>query len=234
MQGGARSARALGGRRGWVGVVLLLGLTLPGAVQAAGESKLTETDGSPLGSPYAGWVKRAHAPLPTGRIRIGFEGCPRHPELYGCVRTDRPRTIHLSPDVRSRRAVFFHELGHVFDLTTLRPRDRAGFKRLHGRANRSWWSGENPTAEWFAEAYSLCARYGTRWPRSVLTTYRYRPSPRRARSSCELIRASVDRPSAKPPTPPPAPPIVTEPPPQAPPAETPPEDPRCWLLIFCA
>jgi hypothetical protein len=105
---------------------------------------------------------------------------------------DRPGTIHLRPSLHSPRAVFFHELGHVFDLTLLDHADRRRFARIHRRSGR-WFGGPNSPGEWFADSYSLCARYGPRLQAHAATSYAYRPSAGRHRASCRLIRAVAKR-----------------------------------------
>ena len=55
--------------------------------------------------------------------------------------------------------MLLHELGHVYDLTVLSNRDRGRFRRIMRMPHSAWWKGKRPLAEWFAEAYSWCARY---------------------------------------------------------------------------
>jgi hypothetical protein len=97
------------------------------------------------------------------------------------------------------------------------------------------WGGRNPTGEWFAEAYSLCGRFGPRLPARASATYGYRPSARRHRASCRVIRHAAATPGHRVEKPA-SPPTLTEPPPPAPaPPESPPPEPappQCFLLIF--
>jgi len=217
--------------------VAAAGTALAPGADAARPLKLVKPGGGALGEPFAGWAREAHVPLPRGRVRVSLAGCPRRPDLVGCVVIRRPRTIHLRREARRPRWVFLHELGHVFDLTVMRPRDRRAFKRAQGRPRAAWWRGGHPLGEWFAEAYSLCARYGssTRAAQAA-TTYSYRPTARRHRASCAVIREAAREPRRRPRPPRHAPPRVTEPPPQPPqaPPRLPPEDPdECFLLVFC-
>jgi hypothetical protein len=227
---------ALGSLVAAVLAALLVAALAPSA-EAARPLKLTNVRGTPLSGPFAGWARAAHVPLPRGRVRVSLAGCPRRPDLVGCVVTRRPRTIHLRTDARRPRWVFLHELGHVFDLTVMGRADRRAFKRVHGRSGGPWWRGDQPAGEWFAEAYSLCARFGsaTRAARAT-TTYSYSPSARRHRASCRVIRAAAREPRRRPGPPREAPPRLTEPPPPpagAPPPQ-PPQDPdECFLMVFC-
>ena len=110
-----------------------------------------------------------------------------------------------------------HELGHVYDLTVLSNRDRGEFRQDHAQAAPQWWKGKVPLAEWFAEAYSWCARYSRIVSVDEYAIYDYDPTPAQHRSTCSLIkRAARDN---TPPKPPPAPPVVTGDP--APPAAPP-------------
>jgi hypothetical protein len=127
--------------------------------------------------------------------------------------------VYIKPGLRHPRTVLLHELGHVYDLTVLSNRDRSAFKRIMRMPGRRWWSGKRPVAEWFAEAYSWCARYARIVSVERYAIYDYDPSSRQHRASCSLIkRAARDR---TPPAPAPAPPVVTgDPvPPPAPPVE---------------
>ena len=72
---------------------------------------------------------------------------------------------------------------------------------------RRWWSGKRPLAEWFAEAYSWCARYSRIVSVDKYAIYKYDPTAKQHRDSCSLIkRAARDR---TPPAPGPTPPEVT-------------------------
>ena len=216
-------------------MLALVAAAAPSA-DAAHPLELSDLRGRPLAGPYAAWARAAHVSLPPGRVRVSLAGCPRRPDLVGCVVTRRPRTIHLRPGARRPRWVFLHELGHVFDLTVMGRSDRRAFARVHGRGDRPWWRGEAPLAEWFAEAYSLCARYGSATSAArAATTYDYSPSARRHRRSCRVIRrAALEARPRRDRRPAPAPPRLTEPPPAATTPPEPPEDPdRCFLLVFC-
>src|SRR3954470_19303468 len=108
-----------------------------------------------------------------------------------------------------------HELGHVYDLTVFSNRDRGRFRRIM-KTHASWWTGDRPLAEWFAEAYSWCARSRRIVSVARYAIYDYDPTPAQHRSTCSLIRTSAR--DHTPPEPPKAPPIVTgDPAPPSPP-----------------
>jgi hypothetical protein len=184
--------------------------------------------GRALGAPVHKWLHQAKAPLVRGRVRILIGRCPGAPDFVGCIFTRRPRVIYLSREARQPRAVLYHELGHTFDLTVLRPRHRRAFKRLMGIRTRGWFTSRPPAAEYFADAYALCAdRRRLRTARAA-TPYGYRATPGRHRAACALIRDAPpkpkpDKPSKPPPPRPPsdAPPVAepTQPPPSGPPPE---------------
>jgi hypothetical protein len=191
---------------------------------------------------YHRWLHRARVPLVRGRITIIRRGCPHRPRFAGCVFTNRPRRLYLRPGARSPRHVYYHELGHVFDLRVMRNKHRRAFKRVMHLGHRRWWGGVSPPAELFAEAYAACAHYGrVRRERVGLSAYTYRPTLHQHRAACRLIARAAPKPGHNPP-PQPAPkppPVITEPSRAAPPPPTsskPPGDPDehsgplDWLL----
>ena len=146
-------------------------------------------------------------PTVAARVTVRLTGCPALPRAAGCVITDRPTVVYLRTDVRHPRAVMLHELGHVYDLMVLANNDRGAFRRIMRRPRALWWSGKVPLAEWFAEAYSWCARHARIVSVARYAIYGYNPTPAQHRETCSLIRrAARDR---KPPAAAPAPPIVT-------------------------
>jgi hypothetical protein len=161
-----------------------------------------------------------------GRLRILIGRCPGAPDFVGCIFTRRPRAIYLSRAARQPRAVLYHELGHTFDLRVLQPRHRRTFKRLMGIRTRGWFTSRPPAAEYFADAYALCAERKRLSTARAATPYGYRATPGRHRAACALIRdaARPDKPRRKPPRPAPpgdAPPVAEppQPPPSPPPGE---------------
>ncbi len=218
--------------------VAIAALCIPAA--AAAERPATTVvgaDGQPL-KRETGWAHGSAVPLPPGKITVRFADCPRYPRFDACVQSWRPRTIWMKPGLYGARAVFLHEVGHVFDMTVLRNGDRASFKRIHGHGSR-WWRGAQPPAEWFADAYSLCARRRSLSKRPAVTNYGYAPTPARHAATCRLlgrIGKRLDGAPLPPPDPPAeTPPVVTDIPTVAP-APSPPQQwkpYRCALILTC-
>lgn len=202
---------------------------------AAAETKVVNADGASL-SRHTGWARSSLVPAPPGRIVIRYGDCPRHPRFVACVQTWRPRTIFMRRGLANERAVFLHELGHVFDLTVMSRADRMEFKRLHGRRG-AWFGGNDPPAEWFGDAYALCARRRAIARRPAPSVYEYAPTPYRHAASCRLIERSAKR--LEPQRPKPVPPVVVEeqPPvqPAPAPAPAPPAQPQPqrWYPYTC-
>jgi hypothetical protein len=182
------------------------------------------------------WLHQAKAPLVRGRVHVLIGRCPGASDFVGCIFTRRPRVIYLSPAARRPRAVLYHELGHTFDLQVLRPRDRKKFKQLMGIRTRGWFGSSPPAAEWFADAYALCAERRGLFRARAATPYGYKATPARHGRACALIRDAAarrdgrkrrpptDAPKvAEPPQPPPSPPPGEQAPPSGP--YQPPADP---------
>ena len=170
---------------------------------------------------WQAWADASRMPTVKGRIRLRLARCPAMPRAAGCVYTRRPRTIWLRPTAGDPRGTLLHELGHTYDLLVLSNRDRAAVSRIFHRSRRAWWKGRIPTAEWFAEGYSWCARYARIKSLRRYASYRYRPTPAQHRRLCQVIvRAAGDRHA---PQPAPAAPPTTrpDPPPPPPPSQTP-------------
>jgi len=179
--------------------------------------KLVTGGGKRLSGQWQSWANASLVPTVTGQVVIQLTGCPGLPKAAGCVYTKQPRVVYLKPGLSHPRGVLLHELGHVYDLTVMSNTDRGQFRRIMGRPHAQWWTGRIPLAEWFAEAYSWCARYSKIVSVDEYTIYDYDPSPAQHRSTCALIRrAARDKTPPKPPT---APPVVTGDP--APPAAPP-------------
>jgi hypothetical protein len=111
--------------------------------------------------PYQRWVDEAQVATPDVTIAV-IEGEPeRCSGADGC--TDGT-AIWIQPIpgwLAGTRLAFLHELGHVFDFTTLPEWARAQFRVLTGYATKPWADeGERlGLAELFAESWRLCA-----WP----------------------------------------------------------------------
>src|SRR4051794_30639140 len=204
------------------GLGVLAGLLMPRAVLATpiaarGAVRLVSPEGSSLGGRWQSWANGSLVPTVTGRVTVRLTGCPGLPKVAGCVYTSQPRVIYLRANLPSPRGVILHELGHVYDLTVISDTDRDRFKQIMRVPKAKWWSGTRPLAEWFAEAYSWCARYSRIVSVKKFAIYHYDPTPTQHRRTCSLIKSAArDR---TPPAPPNAPPVVTGDP--APPATQP-------------
>src|SRR4051794_1495569 len=198
------------------------GLLVPRGAQAApvaarGAVRLVGSEGSPLRGRWQAWANGSRVPTVAGRVMVRLTGCPGLPRAAGCVYTRQPRVIYLKTALRDPRAVILHELGHVYDLTVFSDRDRGRFRTILGVPHRRWWRGKPAVAEWFAEAYSWCARYARIVSVKSYSIYRYDPRPSQHRRACALIRRAAR--NHTPPAPPKAPPVVGDPaPPASPPA----------------
>jgi hypothetical protein len=207
-----------------VGLGVGLGLPLLRAASGApvagrGAVRLVTPSGKRMPGKWQAWANASLVPTVSGRVTVRVTGCPGLPKAAGCVYTRQPRVVYIKPGLRHPRSVLLHELGHVYDLTVLSNRDRSEFKKIMRTPGRRWWSGKRPVAEWFAEAYSWCARYARIVSVDRYAIYDYDPTSTQHRASCSLIkRAARDR---TPPAPAPTPPEVTgDPvPPPAPPIE---------------
>lgn len=175
--------------------------------------------GKPLRGPWHRYLHQAKVPLVNGPLKVFLDGCPGRPKLAGCVFTRRRYRIYLRRRLYDPRWVFYHELGHLFDLRVLRRRHRSAFKRIIHLRGRPWFGGRRPPGEQFAEAYSYCARYrrvrGTTI--SSRAAYGYRATAAQHLAVCELISNAAAKPPPRP-DPPMAPPVIVEP---EPPAATP-------------
>jgi hypothetical protein len=206
-------------RRGFRLALLLLTALVIAAPALARRSVFVDQGGRPLRGQLHTWLLHSKAPLPPGRIVIRRVPCPHNPILAGCVYTLRPRTVYLLPGLRIQaRRIFYHELGHVFDLTVLNGRERARFKRIIGIHRSGWLRGALPPSEWFGDGYSLCSMHARLGRRPAPTPYGYAPSPRAHARVCRLIRSAAKPHGRRPTRPKNPPPVIDVPPP--PPGQT--------------
>lgn len=192
---------------------MLCSLALAGVAEAR-LPQLVTTTGKHLGGNWTRLLGQAKVPLVSGKVQLVFTGCPHRPDLAACVLTRHPRRIYLRRSLRQRRTIFFHELGHVFDLKRLNRAERRSFKAGLGLEG-GWYTGASPPAELFADGYSLCARHRSITGRPPPTAYGYSPAPQQHAAVCRLIRRAADSHGAKPQAPK-RPPAVVEPPPPPP------------------
>ena len=124
------------------------------------------------------WADEAH--VPTASATVVQEGSREYSA------TTIGATIHwaydsgATHDFALSRPLLYHELGHVYDFTTLSNRRRLRIgKILYGF---SWlWD-----REWFAMAYSYCALGAYPWPGWF--GYGYGPPAAKQRRVCHIIR----------------------------------------------
>jgi hypothetical protein len=184
--------------------------------------------GHPIRGKLHLWLHQAKVPLVRGRVQVRRVPCPLSPRLAGCVLFARPRTMYLSPNLYELRRIFYHELGHVFDLRVLNMRERRHFKRIVGIHRRGWFRGGLPPAEWFADGYASCAVRLRLRRRVRPTPYGYAATRGQHARVCRLIRAAA-KPRGRPPQRPKNPPRVVEVEPP-PPQETQPSQGGCTLV----
>jgi hypothetical protein len=142
--------------------------------------------------PAFGHTATTHVP-----VTLHQASCPGVEDALGCYFEDPVGTYNVywaDGDVLT----LYHELGHVYDATSLTDRYRLEFMDImhvgHSLSDWRTWlindSGATPN-EWFAEAYGRCAIHmGTGLP----TAYWYDPTRAQHRAICALIwHADRDR-----------------------------------------
>jgi hypothetical protein len=149
----------------------------------------------PDGSPATGWQQladRALVPTPPGTVVFTVQDClqagaPECTEPW----SDPPR-IHIPhPGTAEDRELLLHGLGHVFDVQFMTLGFRDAFESVMGLAGRPWtYNADGAPGEWFAEAYSQCAR-GPRYYGPG--TYEYSPTQLQSRWACWIIRRAAAR-----------------------------------------
>lgn len=137
--------------------------------------------------PYQTWANLALVPTPQVEVNVIAAPCPDAPAWVAACSLVGLHQIYIGPDGRNAH-VFLHELGHVYDDTSMTDATRAKFMAImHLRGPWVRPLGKNAPAEKFAEAYSLCARHKT--IRSFYYgVYNYTPSPRQHLRVCALMQ----------------------------------------------
>lgn len=134
------------------------------------------------------WISHANVRLPQiSRLTIKKEPCPALANA-SCVVTNSPSTIYLLPS-DDNKYTLLHELGHVYDRTTMPSWQRRAFRRIM-KYKQPWESGwrnnllvSPGVVELFADAYMSCATS------SVLTGgYGWWPTRRQYRRVCHMLR----------------------------------------------
>lgn len=122
--------------------------------------------------PYQRWVDEGKVPTPD--LAVSIREMSQRDPAWPCPNTTGftpaacviPETAEIYLDTARLHSVVrgtvWHELGHLFDFESLSPSDRDRFARLIGWPEDPWASSTTgmPAGEYFAEAYSLCARLG--------------------------------------------------------------------------
>ena len=165
-------------------------------VAGRGAVRLVTPSGKRMPGKWQAWANASLVPTVSGRVTVRVTGCPGLPKAAGCVYTRQPRVVYIKPGLRHPRSVLLHELGHVYDLTVLSNRDRGEFKKIMRTPYRRWWSGKRPLAEWFAEAYSWCARYSRIVSVDKYAIYDYDPTLEAASRLVLADQARSARPDA--------------------------------------
>ena len=122
-------------------------------------------------------------PLPPGLIVIHEANCLGGVDPWSCYFDG---TIWLTAEHAGNAPVFLHELGHAYDERVLKPRHRRLFMRWAGI--RQGWTAVG--SEFFASAYSLCARHRS-LPEHPDTQYGWAPTQALHDKSCWLIRRAA-------------------------------------------
>lgn len=120
----------------------------------------------PMGAtrPWNSWVEEDWMPTPAVTISLveNTSGC-----AVALACTDGYSTLWIMP-IGTGKGVLYHELGHIFNYAYLLnyPERQEVVKKLMGHPRLEWGWVESSTSvrtgtEYFADAYSLCARTRT-------------------------------------------------------------------------
>ena len=177
-------------------------------------------DGEQIHGKRHRWLHQSKMPLVKGRLQLITGACPGRPSFAGCIFLRQPRRLYMRAGAPNPQGIIYHELGHSFDLTLLRPRGRRAFKRTLKLSGGGWFSGGRQPAELFAEAYALCSRFGMKRPAAnelgwTGSVYRYRPSRRQHRAACRIIAAAGAKRRRRAQPAPDTPPVIKQPSPPA-------------------
>lgn len=150
-----------------VAAVSLTAIVLAAIAPAASAHTIIRCEGV-CELPYQRFVDESLVPTPNVEVTVREQNPPCVVgggfKPFGCTFYE-PGAIEIVmlPHQWMMRGTFFHELGHVYDDSEVQPWQREAFSEL-AVANGRPWGNELPWGEgvdeWFAEAYSLCAR----WP----------------------------------------------------------------------
>jgi hypothetical protein len=141
---------------------------------ASAHTTITEPVGARY--PYQAWVDTASVPTPETTVTISES-------VVGCIKpgwewlatgcTDGVELLQIRPGSGEVEDTFYHELGHIWDHTTMTPAQRSRFVHMLGQSTMPWnfdavaaekaargepYLSRAGAEEWFADSYSVCAR----------------------------------------------------------------------------
>lgn len=130
-----------------------------------------------LVAPFSGWWADSKMPLPREpKVTVAPCPAPAPPGASCAIASEGTHRIFMHPDHfngRRPRAVFMHEVGHLWDYEHLTSRDRA-------------WFGND--GEQIASAYSLCAIKRRIRERAIGWMSMWWPTPAEHRKACRVLR----------------------------------------------
>jgi hypothetical protein len=120
--------------------------------------------------------------------------------VAGCT-WEGTQLVYINPGNTgySKRHVFYHEIGHQYDMRVLDETDRLNLRKVMGYpVSWGWWDrlggGRGAIGEQFAEAYAWCAM--GKWPAPEEPTgYGYHPTPEQHAATCAVILSTDDEPT---------------------------------------
>lgn len=143
---------------------------------------------------YQEWVDSSAVPTPRGSVRVIDAECGFTTVPVAACRSGR---VVYSVS-RGGPALFFHELGHVFDSKEMDRVDREAFADAYDQPRR-WNVGDFPLSERFAEAYQACAlaQPACRGDVRAIIDRAWRVNPRKPKRKHERARAQRHRKAAR-------------------------------------
>lgn len=147
---------------------------LGGAVLAmcgSAQASTVITPESVASYPYQRWIDEARVLTPDASLTV-YEGpaSPFQCAALACMNPDDDPEMYMSTGALEHRAVaralFLHEIGHLFDARLLDDSERAEFASLLAPSTRRWVAPygrfDRRPMETFASTWASCALYGPR------------------------------------------------------------------------
>lgn len=133
-------------------------------------------------------MRQSKIPMPPGYVIVKRANqCDGGVGDAACMDWTVPAATVTFTDAYSVRGLFYHEMGHVFDMYVLAPTGlRAEFAKIDGRP---WHTPDSE--ERFAQAYNLCALNRVIHRTETSDYYAFRLTPTQHRETCALIRAAL-------------------------------------------